>query len=165
VQREVLDVYRVEDEIAAERHALAKQAHHARHRLASGCELALFVEFTVVRQVRLGNDPQNPTSIDRDAAVEELALESEWGPDQEDGRERTACIANERERSLDGVEDRVLMKEVVAGVGGKPEFGEKRYSGALFRCLPCERECALRILRRIGDVDVRNADRDANESM
>jgi hypothetical protein len=69
--------------------------------------------------VRLRHDPENFSAIDDDSAVEEFALESQGGANEQNRREINACLYDMGHLHASDVQQEVLMKEVFVGITGR----------------------------------------------
>src|SRR5439155_21038529 len=81
--------------------------------------------------------------------------------------ERQAARAREklRERALGGVDQRALVEQVVAGVGGKAKLGEHGEQRLVARGLLHELERRVGVVPGIADAHARRRHRDAHEAV
>src|SRR6266542_72662 len=163
VQRKVLHVRGLEDEIGAERDDLAQEHHIAADGVTSRGELSLLVKLPVIRQVGLGRDAQRTPAVDGDRTVEELPLETQRGADDQRRREVAAFGDEAGERGLGRVEQRVLVEEVFIGIGGNTEFWEERDRRLRVRRAAGQPQRPFQIELGIRHTDEWGADRHADE--
>ena len=103
-----------------------------------GAVVPLFVEFTVVRNVRLRHQPQKRTLTNHSRAVVELSVDRDRKPHERDKLQRLACLQNLPERGFCRVEKRLLQKKIAAGVARETQLGKDGQLAAVFcRLLHC----------------------------
>jgi hypothetical protein len=127
--------------------------------------LARLVELPVVREIALRHDAQHSPAIDHHRAVEQLSLEPERRPHQQDRREAPALLDQPCQRGLDAAEQRVLLVQVLVAVGRDPELREQRHGRAQIRCAAGKCEGMLHVVGGIGHPDEGEAHSGANEAM
>ena len=99
-------------------------------------------------------------------AIAQLKSFAPWrsgAPTSEDGPQRVTGLDDAGDAQLDGVEQRVLVEEVVARVGAQPELGEHREHGAAVMGALGELEGALGVVGGVGDPHSRDAGGDPRE--
>ena len=84
--------------------------------------MAFLVEFAIVWHVCLGYDAKDTAAINDDCAVEKFTLKPERRTNQEDCREFTAGFNNLCDSVDYGIEQGLLVKEIVGHVGRKAQF-------------------------------------------
>ncbi len=161
-QRDVLDL---EQQAGAERHALAQQVYLVDRGAVGRAELAGLVEFPVIGQEALGNDATQLAAGDHHRAVEQLMLDPQRHADHQRARQRARGLDDLAQRTLAGVEQGLLMEQVVAAVGRQTQLGEGHQRGAGVGRLAGQRDGLLRVEGGIGDLAARHADRHAHEAM
>ena len=153
------------DQVVPERDVLIQEEDLAANGITPRRKLALFVELTVIRQIGLGHDPQDTPLVDHDRAVEELVLEAQGCAHQEDGRKGAALGDEVREGGLGRIEQRVLVEQVVAGIGRDAHLGKERDGGVGVRGAAGQGQRPLGIVGRIGDAQEGDTDRRAEKPM
>ena len=120
-----------EEQVGAERHAVAGDVDGLAALVVAGREVAPLVELAVGRQVGLRGDAEDAAAVDDDAAVVDAGALLERGADDEHGPQVGGGLGDPGERVVDGVEERVLQEQVVDGVAGEAQLGEDRERHAL----------------------------------
>ena len=126
-------------------------------------EMALLVEFAVVRQVGLGHDAQDHAAMDDDGGVVEPAGHAQRGADDQDGEELVGRLDHLGDRPLDLVEQRILQQQVLDGVGRQPELRENHDGGAGLVALAGQPQRLRKIVGGVGDPGPRDAARNTHE--
>ena len=98
-----------------------------------GGEVAALIEFAVVRNVGFRNEAEQPPAADDGRAVVELAVHIDRQADGGDQRQRLAGLQNGAERFFGGPLQRLLQKQVAAGVAGQAKFRKADQLHALGR--------------------------------
>jgi hypothetical protein len=119
--------------------------------------LALFVELSIVREICLRHDAQQPATIDYKGAVEELPLKAQRSPDEQHGTKLIAFLDDPGKRVPCRIKQDVLMEQVLVRIGGYSKFGEERHSRAQVRSMSCQAECVFGVKVWIGNAHVRDA--------
>ena len=165
IEREQRMVLSLEQQSVAEGHPLAEQID-----IGGACgvgrgELAQLIELAVVRQVGLGCNPEDAPLVDDDRTVEEHVVDLERYADDRDNGQAARCFDHPPESVEHGIEQGLLVEEVVAGIGREPQFREYGKHGLVGRCLFQQHDGLRRVVRRIGDPHHRDADRDPREAV
>ncbi len=163
VQHEAGQVARGEQQARAEGHVLAEQPQRGRDRLGGRGELPALVEFAVVRQVALRHGAEQPASMHQHGAVEQAVVGPERQPDGDRKRQVAARLDQRAECRERGVEQRILLEQVLVGIGREAEFGKHGEHGALAGCLPREAHGLRQVDARGGHLDAWRGDRDPGE--
>jgi len=163
VQAEPPHVRGLEQEVAAERHPPPQERHLAPGGLPAGAELALLVELPVVRQVALGHDPEHLAPVHGHRAVEQPPVEPERRADQQDRPQGPALLHQGFQGPRRGLEQGVLLEQVLVGVGCEAELREERHRGVPVRGAAGQIERAFQVEARVGHAHVRDAHRGAHE--
>ena len=95
-----------------------QQSHLVERRAEARSELPLLVELPIVRQEALGRDPQNCAAMNDDAAVKEHPPKSQRRADDQHRAQARRLRNNLREGGFGGVQQRVLVKQVLVRIGG-----------------------------------------------
>ncbi|MCY1509157.1 hypothetical protein D9M68_434900 [compost metagenome] len=155
----------IEQQPGAERHILAQQPH-AVHRGAVGrAELAPFIEFPVVRQVRLGHHALHTARGDHHRAVEQLVLHAQRHAHHHRQRQLARGFDDGAERGLARIEQRALVEQVVAGIGRQAQLRERGQHRAALRGLRGQRQRLARVESGVGHAADRHADRHAGKAV
>ena len=150
MQLEALQVGRLKDQVVAERHPLAEELHLPAHRVAARGELPLLIVLAVVGQIRLGRQPQHAAAVDHHRAIEQLCLEPQRRADHQHRRQALARFDQARDRGLARVQQRVLMEQILIGIGGETQFREQRYGDINLGSLPRQSERPFEVEVRVG---------------
>ena len=94
--------------------------------------------------------------MDDCSTVIQTALPCHRQAHQQYRRQRRRCIEHLPERCFCGVQQRALMKQVVAGIPAQTQFREHHHRGVTRHRLPGERNGFTRIGRRIGQMNPRH---------
>ena len=103
--------------------------------------------------------------MDHDGGVEQALLGAQRRADDDHRDQLLAGAADVLERLERGVEQRVLMEQVLARVGGQPELREHDQRGVLLVRLLGERDRALRVEGGVADPHARHGGGDAHEAV
>ena len=115
----------LEQQPVAERYAApAQKIDLAPHRGIGGSEIALFVEFAVVRQVGFRDHTQDAATLDDDGAVEQEMIHLQRRAHDADQLMRGGSIHHLPKPFQTGIQQRFLMKQVVTGVRREAQLGE-----------------------------------------
>ncbi len=127
--------------------------------------MAAFVEFTIVRQERLGDDAQKRAFVDDGGYVVEATHDAEGEADQQHRRPVFGRFNQSGDGGLSPVQHCVLQEEVVDGVAGEAEFGADQQCRAFcvggFGHFQCRREVGV----RVGDRDAGRGGGDAGHAV
>ena len=156
---------RPEQQVGAERHFLAGELDLALDDVGARDEVALFVEFAVVRQVGFGHDAQDHAAVDDDGRVVKPARHAQRGADDQDGKELVGGRHHLGDRPLDLIEERVLQQQVLDGVGRQPELREHHDRGARLVALARQPQRLGEVVGGVGDPRPRDAARNTHEFM
>ena len=128
-------------------------------------ELPHFVVFPVVGQERLGHHAQNAALMEDCGAVEQQIVHLQRQADDGDQVRFTHGPQHGAERFLGAVQERLLVKQVLARVGRQAEFRECDQHG--FGCLGLldQGHCASGIEKRIRHPHLGNAQCDTDETV
>jgi hypothetical protein len=148
VQLEPVEVRGTEHQVVAEGNLFPKKRHFAADGITSRGELAFLIKLAVVRQERLGHEPEHAPPVDGRTAVEELRLEPQRHADQQHRRKLPAGFDERSQRREAGLEQGILMEEVLVRIGREAELGEQRDGGIGVRGAAGEGE-------RLADVELR----------
>ena len=165
VQHEALEIPCREQQARTEGHVLAGDPHRAGCDLCRGCEVPLLVKLTVVGQVALRHRAQHAATLQHERAVEHAIVGAHRQPDHQQGRQVAGGVCQRRQRGHGGVEQGVLLEQVLVGVGRDPELGKEGEHGALVAGLPGEFQGLPGVELRGGDPHLRRADRHSNEAV
>ena len=124
-----------EQQLCAKRRGLTGKRHALRDAGRRG-EVAALIKFTVIGNVRFGHKTQKLPAADDGGAVIELAGNGGGQPDERDKLQLTAGVQNVTQRRLGGFLQRLLQKQVAAGVARQPQLREYgKLHAALCRAL------------------------------
>ncbi len=132
-------------------------------RVVAGLELAHFVELAVVGQIGLRHHAEDASAIDDHRAVVEQMVDFERHADRRDDRPGRRRREDFTESLAASVEQRTLMKQVVAGVAEQPEFREEDDDRLAIDRLAHQREGLIRVVGGVGDAHRRDAHGDAHD--
>ena len=110
-----------EQQGSAKRHLLSADRYHFHLGAARG-ELPLFVKLAVVGQVGLGYKPQQLPAAKYSSAVVQLAVHQHRQAYQHNGVQGAAFLQQERQCVQRALLQRVLQKQIAAGIAGKAEL-------------------------------------------
>ena len=96
-------------------------------------KVTALIELVVGGQVPLGHDAQNGAAADHGAAVVELGVHADGQAHQKKRVEVRGATGKVRQALVRGGKKRVLPEEVLAGVGGEAELGQRHHHGAVHR--------------------------------
>ena len=159
MEAEALEVSRLEDQVVAERHLLAQEPHLSAHRVAAGDELPLLVILPIIRQVGLGHQPQDPPAINHHRAVEQLLFERHRRADHQHRPQRRARLDQLPDRLPARVQQRVLVEQIIIGVGRNPQLREQGHRHVCFGGLPRQGQGAFEVEGGVGYAQRRQAHR------
>jgi hypothetical protein len=160
------DVRDFENEIRAERNTfLAAEAGGFCHGIFSGTELATLVELTVVGKIGLDGYPDDPSPVQDDPAIEETGIDLKRGAYDEDQVEGGRLASDLFDSTEDTTEKRLLVEEVIVGIGGEAQFRKEGKHGMTRRSLPGEENGLIGIEPGIGDLYRGDTDRGPDEAM
>src|SRR5947207_864550 len=165
VQDESRHLGEAEQQVGAEGGVLPGQRDRAARAPVAGRELARLVELAVVRQVGLRHDADQPPAAEERRAVVEAAVDRHRQADQRGERQVARAREKLRERVLGGVDQRALVEQIVAGVGGKAKLGEHGEQRLVARGLLHELERRVGVVPGIADAHARRRHRDAREAV
>ncbi len=165
MDREALEIRGLEQHVRAERRQLPGDRNLLAHNKGARSEVALLIEFPIVREIGLGRHGENASAEHRDGAIVEPPPMAQRRPDDDDGMERARSVYQIGKRPLDSPKQRLLLQEIVDGVGGNPKLREKCERGAPLMRLPRQLYRARDVEVGIGDPHPRTSDGDADEAM
>src|SRR4051812_28267053 len=163
MQHEVLQGRETEQKVRAEWRRLSGERDL---RLEAGIawrELTPLVELPVVGQVGLRHDAEQPPLADEGAAVIEEPVDRDRQTDE--GRDRQPARGGEQfaQRVLRRLQQRSLVKQVVACVGREAKLGEHREHRLLACRAAHQLDGRVEIRRRVADTDARGGEGHARE--
>ena len=166
VEREARDVLHLEEKVRPERDIpLPAECDRLRQGVLGRAELPALVILPVIGQVGLQGNTQDPAAVHDDGAVEEKRVDTQRRPHDED-RVQALCLFQDKAQSFpDPLQQRFLVKEVLVGVGRKPQLREQGEEGLLRRCLLRQPDRLLRVEAHIGDADLGDADGGPDETV
>ncbi len=162
-QGEPGDIGRPEDQVAAERHALAAHRDGLAALVLPRGEPAGLVELPIGREERLGRHPEDLAAVDHHRTVVDPVALAQWGSDDEHGTQVGARLDDRRDRPVDRLEQRVLQEQVVDRVAGQAQLGEERHRDALVVTAARLGKDRLRVGGGVGDRDRQGAGGDPRE--
>jgi hypothetical protein len=165
MQRERRLLGNTEEEPRAERARLAGEADLAAGRGIAWSEVARLVELAVVRQIDLRYHPDQPSAAEKGGAVVQQPVHRDGKADQRRDRQLAGALDEPRKRILGGVDQRLLVEEIVAGISGEPQLGKNHQRGVVRRGLLDQLEGGLGVVPRIADAHDRGRHRDAREAV
>ena len=110
--------------VGSERRLLPGQRDRVDDGVAGGAELALLVVLAVLGQVALRHDPEHAPAVDHDGGVEQRASTISGAPTTITGADLAAGGEQLADRVPHGVEQRLLVEEVLDRVAGEAELRE-----------------------------------------
>ena len=138
-----------EQQLRAERHLLPGKMQRA-HAGGRGIELPPFVKLAVVRQVCFRHQTQQLPVADDGGTVVELSVHRDRQSHEGHEVKVRACLEHGGEPSCCGTLERLLEKQVAAGIAGQPQLGEHRQLHAVRRCALHGGDGLLRVERAVG---------------
>src|SRR5215469_3650324 len=115
---------RSKQQIAAKWDAVPGDLDHLTDDVLARGKLPALIEFSVIRQVYLGNDAKQFSLVDRHAAIVEVPSMPQWGSEDKNRKELPACRYQVIDLPLDFVKYRILKQQIVDRIGREPQFGE-----------------------------------------
>ena len=152
-----------EQEIAAKGRLVPGDCDRLTDDVLSRGEVPALIEFAVVRQKHLGDDAEQPSAMDDDAAIVEMPAVPQRRPDDKDREEVAAGGDQPVELALHLVEHRVLEQQIVDRIGRKAELREHHQGDPGLVAGGEQVQDIVGVLPRIGDCDMRDAGADADE--
>ncbi|TWG81110.1 hypothetical protein L602_004500000130 [Cupriavidus gilardii J11] len=165
VEAEQRDIVDVEQQPGAERHGLPQQRDFVDRGAVGRAELARLVELPVIRQIALGHHAVDLAAGHHHRAVEQLVLHAQRHADDQRAGQRARGIDHPGQSLLAGVQQRLLMEQVVAGIGRQAQFRKRDQRGAVGGGLARQIDGLLRVEQRVGDAAARHGDRDPHEAV
>jgi hypothetical protein len=159
VQRQVGHVTGAEQQVGAERHNRRADGDLITDRVAGRAKLALLVELAVLRQEALGHHAEDHAAVNHDRGVEQPLLSPQRCADDDHRHQVDAGQADLFDRGRRRLDQRVLPKEVLAGIGGQSQLREYDDGGARVGRLAGQRQCAPGVGLRIADTHGRDGSR------
>ena len=160
----VPDVGDVEQKVGAERDVLlTAQIHGFGQRLLRGAELPTLVELPVIGQAGLHGDTGDPAPAQNDSAVEQAGVAPEGSADHEDQVQRRRFTGNPLDRTDDPVQKRLLLEEIVVGIGRDSQLRKEGENSLVPGGLPGQADGFSRVEFDIRHPDFRGADGDPDE--
>ena len=99
--------------------------------MASGNKLTFFIIIPVVGKVCFRHDAQHLSPVDGQSAVEQLSPEAKGRAHQQDGKQGFAFIDELPHGLSNRFQQRILVKQVLVGKGGNPQFRKERHCGMM----------------------------------
>ena len=166
VKHEPRDVFHLEEQVRPERNIpLPAECDRLRQGILGGAELPALVILPVIRQVGFQGDSQDPAAIHDDGAVEEKRVNPERRPHDED-RVQALCLFQDKAQCfLDPLQEGFLVKEVLVGVGRKPQLREQGEKGLICCGLLRQGDRLFRVEAHIGDADLGDANGGPDEAV
>ena len=165
-ETKVRDVGNIEQQVGAEGDVLpAAQIHGFGQRLLRGAELATLVELPVIGQAGLHGDSGDPAPTKDNGAVEQAGVATKGRADHEDQVQRRRFAGNPLDRADDPLQKRLLLEEIVVGIGRDSQFREERENGLVPGGLPGQADGFIRVEFDIRHPDFRGADGHPGESV
>ena len=127
----------------------------ARNVPAAG-KMAFLVEFPVIGQEALGNDPFDGTVLEHDGGVEDPPLEADRTPDDDDGLRPGAGRRDFSDRIFALVEKTGLEKQIPAGIPRESQFGKKNDRSLIFDAPSDQADGLLRVETDVRDPQLRH---------
>jgi hypothetical protein len=152
-----------EQQVVAEGRGLAGQLDVLVDDMRARDEVALLVEFAVVRQVGLRDHAQDGAAMDHNRRVVEPPADAQRGADDQDGKQLARCLDDPGDRALDFVEQGILQQQVLDGVGRKSQLGEDHDGGACLVALTGQPQRLGEVVAGVGDAGTGNAARHTDE--
>ncbi len=84
------------------------------------------IELAVGRQVRFRHHAENVAAMDDDSAVVDAMTKAQRRPDDQDGHQPRGGFNDRGEPALDGIEQRILLDQVLDRIAGQAQLGENR---------------------------------------
>ena len=123
-------------DVLADRNPDPEPAHSDGARQGAGIKHALFVEDTVIRQINLEADAENPATIQRGHRIVQFVAFTPWQAHQH-GRPAIRCLARQRiERLTAGLFKRRLGHHVLGRIARQEQLCQEHDVSALLRSLP-----------------------------
>ena len=144
-EAEVRHFAAAEQQVRAEGDGRAAQCDAARFGRCGG-EVTQLIELCVVRQMGLRHKAEQRPMADHGGAVIECAVHADRQADDGDELERFACAENVPQALLGGIQQRLLQKQVRAGIAGEPKLRENGKRRAVLRGLLHGGDRFLRII-------------------
>ena len=143
--------------------ALAAQIDRVPEAMVGRRELAQLVEFPIIRQISLGDQAKNASLAHHRGAIEKQAIDNQrHSHDGGDGNFRR-CLDDLGQRVTAGIEQRLLMKQILAGVRREPQFRERHQQGLALGGFAHQGDGLLGIERRIRHEHLRDRGSDPDE--
>ena len=120
------------------------------HAGGRGIELPPFVKLAVVRQVRFRYQTQQLPVADDGGTVVELSVHRDRQSHEGHEVKVRACLEHGGEPSCCGTLERLLEKQVAAGIAGQSQLGKDRQLHAIRRCVLHGGDGLLRVERAVG---------------
>ena len=165
VQPQPRHVGGVEDQVRPQGYVGAGHPDRRTPAVVAGSEPAALVELAVGREVRLGRDPQHPTAVDDDRAVEHPGAVHERRADDQDGEQVRGTLHEVGDGLVHAGQQRVLEEQVVDGVAGERELREDRDRDTLVVALAGLRKDRPGVGRGVRDRHGDGAGGDPGESL
>ncbi len=164
-EAEVGEIGGLEDQVRAERDALAGQLHCQPGHAGPGREPAILVEFPIVGQETFGRDSKDSAPRDHHRTVVERAVVLDRRAHHQHRRERLARGRETFDLRLDAPQQGVLQEQVVDGVGREPKLREQHQVDAARLAFLGQRQGLGGVEAGIAHGDGRRAGRHAHEAV
>ena len=117
----------------------------------------MFLEFLIVRQVCFRDDTPYDSFLENNGGIDQPVFRPERNAD--DGQDIQVCRVVDQldQRCFCAIDQRLLGKQVEAGVGCDGQFGEGDYLYAFFRCLSHQIFYFVYIIKTIRNLYMRHS--------
>jgi hypothetical protein len=103
--------------------------------------------------------------MNNDRAIVDAVAKAQRCPDDQDRHQRGGGLNDGHEPPLDGIEQRILLDQILDRISGQAQFGKNRDRNRLLVAGLGRRQDSLRVGRGIGDMGRGDTGRHARKSM